>query len=815
MSKRTRSDVAKPDRSIPIDPVLYGQSELQGVVAVQQLGETSVRIYTRPPEPSETAQRHGQIQHSDVDFFPFFFLSHPGLIEGFPKRFWIKELAGTNYYRYLSAFLRWSDLWEAVRFCLANYNKSALRRANHYSEVEPLFLKPDPLTQYLLQSGVTLFKGMTFDDLHRLQVSIEVHSKAGKKNDPRKSEDRLLVVALSDNRGWEEVLDGRKLKEEEILRRFVALVAEKDPDIIEGHDLYDRVLPCLACRAELTSVELYIGRDNAEIKSFSLRGNPLEPDLENTMFEIPGRHLIDTKSLAHTYDMSKRTLNQYGLRSLAQHFGLTTSKAENVPQEKISATWASQPELVVQQAEQDCRDIRSISERLTRSPLFQAQMVPLSLDALLRAGSASKIELMMLREYIRQKHSIPKPQLGSQRTGAYTDIFVTGIVDNVLHADIESLYPSIMISLQIKPSSDQLDVFQQLVKSLTTTRLDAKHAVQSLTDEGERQAADAFESSLKVLVNSFYGYLGYPRGLFNDYEQADRVTASGQELLRSIIHELDLRNVVVIEADTDGLYFVPPDNVRSEEQELAFVEKLSQALPPGINLVLAGRYKKILSYRKKNYALLDYRDRLTIKGSSLISRSLERFAKNYIQQCISCLLQGDVKSLHELYVSFSQDISQHRWDVADFCRTESIRDSIETYDLELTGGKRKASVAYEVARRSGLRPKTGDRLSYYVTGQHAGVKIIENAKLAAEWEPHFPDENTAYYIDRLDECSKKFDLFFEPDEFKQVFAGEDLFGFDPQHIHIQKKKSVSKEEASPPEEEAGEFGIWLDESEIA
>ena len=814
MSKRKRSDVCQPDRSTPVDPVLYGQSELKNVVAVQQLSESSVRLHTRTANLSGDALNAATIGHTDVDFFPFFFLSHPGLIEGFPKRLWIKELAGTNYYHYLVVFSRWNELWEAIRFCLTNYNKSALRRAGHYSEVEPLFLKPDPVTQYLLQSGVTLFKGMTFEQLHRLQLSLQVHSKSGKKSDPRKSEDRILVLALSDHRGWQEVLDGRRMKEEEILRRFVAIVTEKDPDIIEGHDLLDHALPYLACRAELASVGLPIGRDNTELKSFSPRGNPLEPDLENAIFEIPGRHLVDTKSLAHGYNISKRALDHYGLRYLAQHFGFTTSKAEVVTQERIAPTWASQPELLTQQAEQDCRDIQTISDRLTRSYFFQTQMIPLSFDALLRAGSAAKIELSMLREYIRQKHSIPKPQVGSQRAGAYTDIFVTGIVNNVLHADIESLYPSIMVTQQIKPSTDQLDVFQQLLKSLTATRLKAKHALQSLTVESERQDADTFQASLKILINSFYGYLAYPRGLFNDYEQADRVTASGQELLRSIIRELDLRNATVIEADTDGLYFVPPDNVRSEEQELAFVEKLSQALPPGINLVLAGRYKKMLSYRKKNYALLDHRDGLTIKGSSLISRSLERFAKNYIQRCINFLLHEDVKGLHHLYVSLSQDISQHRWDVADFCRTESIRDSMETYDVDLAEGKRKPSVAYEVSKRSGLRLKPGDRVSYYVTGQHAGLKIIENCKLAAEWEPNFPDENTGYYIDRLNECSRRFDFFFEPKEFEQVFAGEDLFGFDPQRIHIQKQKSIPPGDTATPEDEAGEFGIWLDESGI-
>jgi DNA polymerase I len=101
-------------------------------------------------------------------------------------------------------------------------------------------------------------------------------------------------------------------------------------------------------------------------------------------------------------------------------------------------------------------------------------------------------------------------------------------------------------------------------------------------------------------------------------------------------------------------------------------------------------------------------------------------------------------------------------------------------------------------------------VSYYITGQQAGVKLIDSVKLAAEWEPNFPDENTAYYLDRLNECSKKFELFFERDAFGQVFAPEDLFGFDPSAIRILKQKAVPKEEG-PGTEDAAEFGIWLDE----
>jgi len=812
MSKsRKRSDVGKTESSAEYDPVLYGQSPLEHVVAVQQLTEASVRLYVREGSVPGAKDAIGRVTSSDAEFFPFFFLSSPVLLDGYSKRFWIKELAGSNFFRYLVAFPRWNDMWEAIRFILNGYNKSALKRAGHFSELEPLLIKPDPVTQYLLQSGTTLFKGLSLQEIHRVQLSLETYSRTGKRSDARKTDDRILAIALTDNHGWEEILDSRKLTEEEMLRRFVHVIRERNPDVIEGHDLFVHSLPYLARRADLLSIELPLGRDESDLKLFSPRGNPLEPDFERAMFGIAGRHLIDTKALAHSYSISRRGLEHYGLRYLSQYFGFSTKSPPAITNEQIASAWADQPNLVLAQALQDCRDIRALSDHLSPSYFFQARMVPLSYEAVVRGGSAAKIELMILREYIRQKHSVPKPEAGAQRTGAYTDVFITGIVENILHADIESLYPSIMLTQEIKPASDELGAFQRLLLSLTTSRLDAKRRMNLSKNENERGALDAFQSSLKVLINSFYGYLGYPRGLFNDYEQADCVTASGQELLRTIIREVELRNGKVIEADTDGLYFVPPDNVRGEDQELVFIDKLSSSLPSGINLALAGRYKKMLSYRKKNYALLDHKNRLTIKGSSLISRTLERFSKNYIQISINHLLQEDIQGLHTLYVSLLQDISQHRWDVIDFCRTETIHDSMDEYDLGLSEGSRKPAAAYEVARRAGLLIKPLDRVAYYVTGNHASVKIAGNCKLADEWEPNFPDENTAYYIERLNECSRKFDLFFEPEDFKRVFSADDLFGFNPENIRMLKPRFLSQTEAPPADDDASEFGIWLDE----
>ncbi|MEX0602296.1 MAG: DNA polymerase domain-containing protein, partial [Bacteroidota bacterium] len=393
-------------------------------------------------------------------------------------------------------------------------------------------------------------------------------------------------------------------------------------------------------------------------------------------------------------------------------------------------------------------------------------------------------------------------------------LFLTGVYERILNADIESLYPSIMIQRAIAPAADTLGVFNPILRELVRLRLDAKAAMHKATTSGQRNKFDALQSAFKNLINSFYGYLGYSRALWNDAAKADEVTTFGQELLRAVIGKIDLYNGTVIEVDTDGVYFMVPDNVVGDQAEEAFVERNSSSLPEGINLALTGRYRKMLSYKKKNYALLGYDNELTIRGSSLISRSMERFARQFIRLAISRLLEPDLQGLHNVIVSYRESIIGHQWDVYDFCRTEIVHDSFDRYERDLAGGNRNPSAAYEVTRRAGLAIVPGDRISYYVTGTGATVKVSEQSKLASEWDPNFPDENTAYYLGRLMECCKKFEDFFTPEDFRKLFSTDDLFGFDSGSIQILNHRVEPTPSPPTPGEEGDEpeFRIWLDQS---
>src|SRR5437588_11220733 len=69
----------------------------------------------------------------------------------------------------------------------------------------------------------------------------------------------------------------------------------------------------------------------------------------------------------------------------------------------------------------------------------------------------------------------------------------------------------------------------------------------------------ALQNTFKILINSFYGYLGFAQGHFADFDAAARVTKIGRDLLQKMIAWLNERGRQVIEVDTDGIYFVPPN----------------------------------------------------------------------------------------------------------------------------------------------------------------------------------------------------------------------------------------------------------------
>jgi DNA polymerase elongation subunit (family B) len=407
-------------------------------------------------------------------------------------------------------------------------------------------------------------------------------------------------------------------------------------------------------------------------------------------------------------------------------------------------------------------------------PYFaQAQFVPFDYQSTALRGAAAKIDALLLREYLRRRRAVPLPRPSHAVGGGYTAVFQRGVARPVLHVDVTSLYPSLMLSRKIGPASDTLGVFPALLAHLRDIRVEAKRASRSAPTAEERTHRAALQQSFKILINAFYGYLAFGTGHWNDFDAADRVTEEGRGVVATILDALGAAGATPVEADTDGVYFVPPPAHRREDDE-TLLESLARRLPDGIALELDGRYAAMLSYKMKTYALLDERGRVTLKGSGFRSRGLEPFQRHLIEELVQLFLGergADAKAVIDRWLD---DFAHHRVPIRAFARTETLQDTLEQYREQLAKG-RPPSAAYEVAAASGRGWAAGDQISYYVVGRTAGVTVHEYARLAADWNPSRPDENVEFYQSKVLDIWERFKLFAERPGL-HAYTGEDESG---------------------------------------
>jgi DNA polymerase, archaea type len=783
-----------------MDKLLYGYSTEERIVAVQQLNDQTIRLYKRV---------EGKVLHQDVEFFPFFFLSSEALIKDFPKKIWLKELAGGNFYRYIAAFTRWSEMWEAVHFILRQYNKNHTPRLSSYQEFKEIFFRADAVRQFLLQSGITLFKGMKFEELVRLHIDVQFAPASRKKRNRKSSEEQILVITLADSDGNEYSISTHKDDEQTALERCIQRINAIDPDVIEGYDLVGTILPVLSRACERSQIPLAIGRDGSVMRTPSGFGAASTGESEWFSFDVFGRHLVDLLTLAEAEIDAKRIEQSFSLTSLAKHFGIPIGIEKPIPTQRIYEEWNRQPENIINQSLRNIRIARDLYNHLSPPLFFLAQMCPFNYRMLTQLSAASRIESLMLREYVRQRHSVPRANDNSRSMTIPSEIFHIGVFSDVMYVELAGIYSSILLRQNIKPRTDELDVFIQLLTHLSVLQQD--------TSDPMKSEMPAFQNSVnrlkavKRLIDSFHLYLGSARGLYNDPEQAEVVLTASREILKEILRQIELFNATIIQSDGDGFFLLSPNNIVGEANQKIFIERLSNTLPEGTTLVLSHRYKQMLSYRKNNYALLDQNNNVLIKGNNLISRGMERFLRVFIQRMIECLLTNDLKRMHHAYATAHTQVMQHKWTPGDFCRSDIVRMDTETYQKEVLSGQITVSSAMEAAVRSSLFVKANSKVSYYFTGNDAGITLARSSRLVDEWDPHQPDENTAYYLARLHETISKFREFFEPAAFERIFTLDEMFAFSDEGIRILTRKIAP--EAAETKPEAEEYNIWLADEE--
>src|SRR4029453_10060722 len=652
-------------------------------------GDATVRVYSR----------EGETQASEVPFRPFLLLAEPDLLKDFKGDLTVTPLDGPGVYRWLAEFPSWFQCLKARDHC-----REASGRMSGGPE-GPYQVFPDPVHQFLLRTGRTSFLGMTFGDLRRMAVDIEVTTAPGFEfpNAARES-DRIIAIAMADSTGLQTVLSGAEMSEADLLRECGRLIRERDPDVLEGHNIFRFDLEYMEARARRLKVPLRWGRDGSALSGYPSRMQVAERTIAYPRYRGEGRHIVDTWILAQLYDVGARDLESYGLKDVARHFGIAAPERTYLPAEDIPQIFREDPERLMAYARDDVIETLGLSGILSQPYFVQAQILPFDYQSTVLRGNATKIDALLMREYLHRGQAVPAPGRGRGVAGGDTAAFQRGGARDLLPVHVTSLYPSLMVGQGLFPASDRLSVSASLLRDLREFRVSAKRMAREAATDEERMFLNALQQTFKIFINSFYGYLAFSQGHWNDFDVANQVTGEGRRLVQLLLAPL---------GGVGGTL----------GQGGMLVGELSAALPEGIQLELDGRYVAMFSYKMKNYVVLDERGKLLIKGSGLRSRGLELFQRLWMEEMFRLLLAGRREEIPALVARWEDDFLAHRVPLKQFMKTETIQESLTVYREKRQSGERNVGAAYELALASPRSYQPGDQVSYYVTGDDKRVTV--------------------------------------------------------------------------------------------
>lgn len=743
--------------------LLYGFDDEERLVGLHAEGDDKMRLYTRTENDT--------VKSRTEEFVPFGHFTKSAadaLSEGYNVRE-IDVLSGPGGKDRMVTFATQKQFWSARGWLSQKVDS------------EEYDMNPSLTTQYLQRSGKTLFGGMTMDDVLRMQIDLEVQAPGGKFPNAERPEDEIIMASITTNRerqfvihqqppggsivgepGYDASTNHQVGGEKALIREIIKVVHRYNPDVLEFHNGLGFDLPYLHERAKMRGVNLALGRDNKEPRTFSSQKQFAEREQEYTNFLIAGRSVIDSYFLAADFDVFARDLPSYGLKDLASYFGFAKEDRTYVEGEKITDVWGSDPMRLIDYALDDAIETRKLVDKLGTSTFELAKILPANYQEVMTLGTAGSIEIMMKRTYIHQGEAIPKPEEPDPPKGGYTEVFRRGTYSDLAYADVSSLYPSNMIIYGVEPDSDSLGVFRPLLKLLTDLRLKAKKRMRGMEDGPEKDTLDAKQQAFKVLINSFYGALGFAFFAWNDYDDAALVTRKGRKLLKRLIHEIEDRGGTTVLCDTDGVMFELPGDMTDEEVDAFIGEEISGVMPPGIDIDNDGRFERVVSYKRKNYGKIPRGGSLEdiqLKGNSLIGRGMEKFLRQYIEHQMKALAAKDVERMAQVHHRLKHAIMDRELRPDQFKKRGRLKMTMAEY-AESPSNLARYEVAAEWQERTGKEAKAGDTFWYYVSGSEKNPTVFKASKLIEDYNG---DENRHYLMQRLDDTADIFrDMVTEP-----------------------------------------------------
>lgn len=757
--------------------ILYGFDEEENIVQIEtDLKQNLAHIFKR--EGKEVVERYEPMKY-------VIFINEKD-IGKLPKACETEKLKGKNYFN-IKVTCYDSGLFYTVKKLDIKMNV------------------PYVQSQYMLQTGKTALKGMSFNDPLVCFFDLETLTSKG-YNFPNadREDDTIIIIALRTNRGEEilfylgkpEIKEVNGIKhyvcknEKELITEFVYQIRRIDPDIIANHNIFNFDLPYLETRAKLCGVDLALGRDGSLPSSYETSIKFGDRSRGYSNYQIYGRTVIDTQFLAEYADVVMRKMPSYGLKQLVRFLGKEEETRIYIDGKDIAPIWRGEHETLtrkdlVNYAIDDVREAEVLYNEFGQSIFMLTKMIPMNFQEVFRYGTGNQVEFVFNREYIRRGEALPKADPYRKIKGGYADVLLFGLIKgSIMYADVKSLYPSLGKLLNISPKKDTLELYQIILEELTNTRYEIKAKIKQYRELGlsELEAQQkATDGAVKIFLNTMsYGFLAFGHSGFNDFDEAERITTNGQKIVKSMIDQIKKDGGVPIKVDTDGVALKVPDAWVGKEDD--YCKRLTDNLPENIIIENDGLYDAILSFDRKSYALLEKNGGITAKGNTITGRGVEPFYNKMIEHTINYLFGKHDEHPQKEFDRIKDKILNYKLDKNDVKQRSSLKKDLRQYEMQRDAGDCNTLAQYELALNADTPYQKGDIIMYYIkrfpyelttyrnkpTVRKKKCKVYEAAELIERFDYDFEPD---YYLDRLEKAAKKFMVLGKKD-FESLFDVE-------------------------------------------
>ncbi len=680
-----------------LDPLIFGHDPRTNVVNVSiKFGRAF--IYS---------ERDSRVECEVVPFNPWLLASEP-LDDHF------EELEGTNFFKYIRQFRNEKDY--------------KLSRENwRYRDIWSM---GSLVENYLLASGVTYFKESNPKDVSTLFFDIET---TGLKHDIGS---RVLLISNTFRKNGEIV---KKLfavddfpSDRDMLYAWVKWVKQIDPSVMVTYNGWNFDIPYIMYCAWKLDVPLRLGRDDSEIEINKYKSKFRQDQNRTIEYSEPkifGREQVDLFFVTQKYDVGKKFTN-YRLKTIVREAGLEKEGRQFYDAGLIFKKWHDPAERakIKQYAIDDADDTMSVYDLVIDGFFYPSQNVPKTFQTMCMSASGSQINSMLLRAYLAVGHSIPKASEKQKFQGAISKGY-PGIYKSVHSLDVASLYPSIILTYNVvDKEKDPNEYVIYMVKYFREQRLVYK----KLAADGSSYYK-AMDAVAKAFLNSFYGFYGTKGLHFSSPHCASEVTRYGREILTTAMDWANSKGYDLVLVDTDSIKYYHPERELTEDETAANTKEVNALFPSGIKWDDEGIYKVFVVVKSKNYIMVDSKDKIKLKGSSMKSSKLEPSLKELQKDIINMLIGRSNDTLENIYETHCKNAAK----ITDI-KPWSSRKTIS----ERTIASQRRNEKLLVEALAGEQYQLGDKFEFYYTRD--GI-----LKLSSNFQPLQPDHDVKRILGKL------------------------------------------------------------------